>query len=556
MASRSLLARQQLSAGTSSRHSGLSGQQQQHSVGGARQEASSRPSSTGALPSNRSTSAPPHVLGSAKPAASIAATAGTSGGLNGVGVGVGGGNAIAAGAGGSSKAAATAAPARTSPKEYMDQLKRELPAEMYRTVQSLLSQYRSGKNAQQLIEGLLALLKGPATVHLLQGFTHFLPKSDQPWVREVIKTHMDAAAAAKQNGQQGHSAQRMTAGLGSQPLQPQQQNRAHQSLQQHRKQPEQQQKHAQHAQQQNSVKQQPQPPQQNRAHQPPQQQQQKQAQQAQQQQSTKGQPQPQRPMQQQKLSFGGPARNSQLQGNQQQQQQQQQQYHQNAQKPRSGPQQPQKQHQQQQLLPQKRARETTSPLAAVAADRPGAQGPPFCNTLPAHSGSAWGSQGQHESGVEASGRGASCMGPPPNVPSSQGGLGGCSIGASPSTNKGGSGVGGAPSINRGGGGANGDGRGAGLDQGGGAGGGAMPPRALIEPAPKRPRIAGAVMLSASAACSICAACPMEAPHEAACGHLGCGKCWTLQLAQHFCCAACKRPLRRQQLIRKHYAGGS
>eukprot|EP00983_Pelagomonas_calceolata_P118785 1160535-Pelagomonas_calceolata.AAC.18 len=60
----------------------------------------------------------------------------------------------------------------------------------------------------------------------------------------------------------------------------------------------------------------------------------------------------------------------------------------------------------------------------------------------------------------------------------------------------------------------------------------------------------------AAACTICAACPMEAPHEAACGHLGCGKCWTLQLAQHFCCAACKRPLRRQQLIRKHYAGES
>eukprot|EP00983_Pelagomonas_calceolata_P118781 1160535-Pelagomonas_calceolata.AAC.14 len=94
-------------------------------------EASSRPSSSGALPHSRSTSALQHTLGSAQLAARTAVTA--SGGS---GAGAGAPHrAGAPGAGGSSStAAAAAAPARTSPKEYMDQLKRELPTEMYRTV--------------------------------------------------------------------------------------------------------------------------------------------------------------------------------------------------------------------------------------------------------------------------------------------------------------------------------------------------------------------------------------------------------------------------------------
>eukprot|EP00983_Pelagomonas_calceolata_P118782 1160535-Pelagomonas_calceolata.AAC.15 len=156
------------------------------------------------------------------------------------------------------------------------------------------------------------------------GFTHFLPKSDQPWVREVIKTHMDAAAAAKQNGQQAHSLQRTIAGGGLQPLRPQQQNRAQPPPQQ------QQQQQQQPAQQQNKAQQQ--------------------------------QPQPQRPMQQQKPSFGGQVRNPQLQSQQQ-----------NAQKLGSGPQHPQKQQQQQQQQDSlKRARETPSSSAGRGGNGAGA----------------------------------------------------------------------------------------------------------------------------------------------------------------------------------------
>ena len=45
---------------------------------------------------------------------------------------------------------------------------------------------------------------------------------------------------------------------------------------------------------------------------------------------------------------------------------------------------------------------------------------------------------------------------------------------------------------------------------------------------------------------------MEAPYSAPCSHLACFTCWTTQLVTQFCCAACKRPVRRSQLSKAYF----
>lgn len=45
---------------------------------------------------------------------------------------------------------------------------------------------------------------------------------------------------------------------------------------------------------------------------------------------------------------------------------------------------------------------------------------------------------------------------------------------------------------------------------------------------------------------------MDAPYEAPCSHMACYNCWVSQLANHFCCAACKKPTRRNQLIKRYF----
>ena len=64
--------------------------------------------------------------------------------------------------------AAAAAVPRADPKTFMAQLKSELPADLMRSVSGLLNRYTKEKDPQALIEGIAQLLKGPATVHLLQ----------------------------------------------------------------------------------------------------------------------------------------------------------------------------------------------------------------------------------------------------------------------------------------------------------------------------------------------------------------------------------------------------
>lgn len=43
------------------------------------------------------------------------------------------------------------------------------------------------------------------------------------------------------------------------------------------------------------------------------------------------------------------------------------------------------------------------------------------------------------------------------------------------------------------------------------------------------------------------------PYRAPCSHTGCYQCWVRQLAQFLCCAACKQPVRRNQLTKLYFA---
>ena len=54
------------------------------------------------------------------------------------------------------------------------------------------------------------------------------------------------------------------------------------------------------------------------------------------------------------------------------------------------------------------------------------------------------------------------------------------------------------------------------------------------------------------ACSFCSRTPMDQPFEGPCGHLACFSCWHSQVARSLCCATCKKPARRGQLVKKHF----
>lgn len=61
------------------------------------------------------------------------------------------------------------APLRADPKAFMLQIKAELPADLMRAVGGMLGRYKEDRATQAFIEGITQLLKGPATVHLLQA---------------------------------------------------------------------------------------------------------------------------------------------------------------------------------------------------------------------------------------------------------------------------------------------------------------------------------------------------------------------------------------------------
>ncbi|KAJ9513932.1 hypothetical protein QJQ45_021051, partial [Haematococcus lacustris] len=99
-------------------------------------------------------------------------------------------------------AAAPAAP-RVTPAEFLQQLKLELAPELYGAVKQLLATYKSGQNTQQLMEGLVVLLKGSATRHLLAGFVSLLPKSERPKFSQMVSAQAATSALAPATSRQG-----------------------------------------------------------------------------------------------------------------------------------------------------------------------------------------------------------------------------------------------------------------------------------------------------------------------------------------------------------------
>ncbi len=65
----------------------------------------------------------------------------------------------------------------------------------------------SGKDAHKFIEGLLAALKGPRTVHLLPSFTAFIPRAERNWFSATVDTHVKRYQQSQQNQHQpnGHT---------------------------------------------------------------------------------------------------------------------------------------------------------------------------------------------------------------------------------------------------------------------------------------------------------------------------------------------------------------
>jgi regulator of telomere elongation helicase 1 len=51
---------------------------------------------------------------------------------------------------------------------------------------------------------------------------------------------------------------------------------------------------------------------------------------------------------------------------------------------------------------------------------------------------------------------------------------------------------------------------------------------------------------------MCHKSPMEAPHEAPCGHMGCYMCWMNALKARPACPTCRNPTRRGGLKRKYF----
>lgn len=53
-------------------------------------------------------------------------------------------------------------------------------------------------------------------------------------------------------------------------------------------------------------------------------------------------------------------------------------------------------------------------------------------------------------------------------------------------------------------------------------------------------------------CAVCGKAPMDAPHQASCGHSACYTCWLTALAK-FSCPVCSRGVRKNQLTKMHFA---
>ncbi|KXZ47102.1 hypothetical protein GPECTOR_38g339 [Gonium pectorale] len=93
-------------------------------------------------------------------------------------------------------AAAAAAAAKADPKAFMAQLKADLSPDAFKAFQRLMSDYRERKDLGAFVDGAVALLRPPATAHLLRGVAAFMPKTERAWFANVIQVHLRAAGQA------------------------------------------------------------------------------------------------------------------------------------------------------------------------------------------------------------------------------------------------------------------------------------------------------------------------------------------------------------------------
>ncbi|PNW86513.1 hypothetical protein CHLRE_02g089608v5 [Chlamydomonas reinhardtii] len=123
-------------------------------------------------------------------AASTASHAATASGPAGSGAGDG---AATAGGGG----------AKADPRAFMAQLKSDLSAAAFKSFQCLMSEYKTSKNLTAFVDGAVALLRPPATAHLLRGVAAFMPRDQRDWFGRVTEVHVRAAAAEGGGGGAG-----------------------------------------------------------------------------------------------------------------------------------------------------------------------------------------------------------------------------------------------------------------------------------------------------------------------------------------------------------------
>lgn len=91
------------------------------------------------------------------------------------------------------RTAAGSAKKDASPKEYLSRLQTELPRDAYNSIVALLKAYRTSKDSNALIDGVVTVLRPKERRHLLPGFHIFIDKPNRPWFARCIR-------CAHQNG--------------------------------------------------------------------------------------------------------------------------------------------------------------------------------------------------------------------------------------------------------------------------------------------------------------------------------------------------------------------
>ncbi|KAK9916347.1 hypothetical protein WJX75_001590 [Coccomyxa subellipsoidea] len=102
--------------------------------------------------------------------------------------------------------AAGSAKKDASPKEYLSRLQTELPRDAYNSIVALLKAYRTSKDSNALIDGVVTVLRPKERRHLLPGFHIFIDKPNRPWFARCIRQLLGEAPGSGSQGSSGGSA--------------------------------------------------------------------------------------------------------------------------------------------------------------------------------------------------------------------------------------------------------------------------------------------------------------------------------------------------------------